>query len=76
MDRELMRLRRRIERLRNAMALAYLSHDGDLRHEEVLRISVRLDDQLNKYVRYARLRSLIERAKRPARNAAATFTCT
>ena len=73
MDSELMRLRRRIERLRNAMALAYLSHDGDLNHEEVLRISVRLDDQLNKY---ARLRSLIKRAKRPVRNAGATCTCT
>lgn len=76
MDRELLRLRRRIERLRNAMVLAYLNHGGDLRHREVLRISERLDEQLNRYVRYARKRALIGRSNRPMRRPTATVTFT
>lgn len=51
MDRELMRVRRRIERLRNAMLLAYSSHGSELGNQEVLRISERLDEQLNTYSR-------------------------
>lgn len=58
MDRELGRLKRRIERLRYAMVLACFMHDGDLRNQEVLRISQRLDERLNDYFRYKRQRSM------------------
>lgn len=51
MDRELVRLKRRIERLRYAMVLASFMHGGDLRNQEVLRISQRLDERLNEYFR-------------------------
>ncbi|MFC5531324.1 Spo0E family sporulation regulatory protein-aspartic acid phosphatase [Cohnella yongneupensis] len=54
-----MRLKRRIERLRNAMILSYICHDGDLSNLEVLRISERLDEQLNNYIRYTRQRTLL-----------------
>ncbi|MFD0670646.1 aspartyl-phosphate phosphatase Spo0E family protein [Cohnella sp. GCM10027633] len=58
MDRELGKLKRRIERLRNAMVLASFMHGGDLRNQEVLRISVRLDERLNEYFRCKRQRSM------------------
>ena len=76
MDRELLRLRRRIERLRNAMVLAYLNHGGDLKHQEVLRISERLDEQLNRYVSYARKRALTGRSNRSLRRPATTVPST
>lgn len=53
-DRELMKVRRRIERLRGAMVLAYSNHGSELGNQAVLRISQRLDEQLNAYTRYSR----------------------
>lgn len=54
MDRELMKVRRRIERLRSAMVLAYSIQGSELGNPNVLRISQRLDEQLNTYTRCAR----------------------
>ncbi len=53
MDRELMKVRRRIERLRCAMVLAYSIQGSELGNPKVLRISQRLDEQLNTYTRCA-----------------------
>lgn len=55
MDRELLKIRRKIENLRKEMVQTCIQDGVELTHPKVVRLSQLLDTQLNEYDRHVRL---------------------
>ncbi|WP_373230247.1 Spo0E family sporulation regulatory protein-aspartic acid phosphatase [Cohnella sp.] len=56
MDRELRKINRKIENLRNEMVLTFIQAGAELNNPDVIHLSQLLDEQLNRYDRHVRKR--------------------